>query len=44
MVLKTLRGKARERQRLWLGVPLLMAGATGALLLGRAAARATVAG
>ncbi len=44
MVLKTLRGKARERQRLWLGLPLLVAGATGALLLGRKAARATVAG
>jgi zinc/manganese transport system permease protein len=30
-VLATLRGRARERQRYWLGVPLLLAGATGGL-------------
>jgi zinc/manganese transport system permease protein len=30
MVLRTLRGRARERQRLWLGVPLLVAGAAAA--------------
>jgi zinc/manganese transport system permease protein len=32
-VLKTLRGRARERQRFWLGLPLLALGAAGALLL-----------
>lgn len=36
MVLKTLRGKARERQRVWLGAPLLVLGAVGALILARA--------
>jgi zinc/manganese transport system permease protein len=35
MVLRTLRGKARERQRYWLGVPLLAVGAGGALALAR---------
>ncbi len=40
MVLKTLRGKARERQRYWLGIPLLAAGALGALVLARARRRA----
>jgi hypothetical protein len=33
MVLRTLRTRARERQRLWLGVPLLVAGGTAALVL-----------
>ncbi len=33
MVLRTLRGKARERQRWWVGLPLAAAGAAGALLL-----------
>ncbi len=41
MVLKTLRGKARERQRYWLGLPLLAAGGVGALALARARRRAT---
>ncbi len=36
MVLKTLRGKVRERQRHWLGVPLLATGAVGAIALARA--------
>ena len=36
MVLRTLRAKARERQRYWLGLPLAVAGGMGALLLGRA--------
>ena len=40
MVLKTLRGKARERQRYWLGLPLLGIGATGAAALARARRRA----
>jgi hypothetical protein len=40
MVLRTLRGKARERQRLVLGIPLLATGAVGALLLARARDRA----
>ena len=31
MVLRTLRDRARERQRWWLGVPLLVLGAGGAL-------------
>jgi zinc/manganese transport system permease protein len=35
LVLRTLRGKARERQRYWLGVPLLALGVAGALTLGR---------
>jgi zinc/manganese transport system permease protein len=35
MVLDTLRGKARERQRFWLGLPLLALGAGGALALAR---------
>jgi zinc/manganese transport system permease protein len=34
-VLKTLRGRARERQRFWLGLPLLALGAAGALTLAR---------
>jgi len=33
LVLRTLRGKARERQRLRLGLPLAAAGAAGAVLL-----------
>jgi zinc/manganese transport system permease protein len=37
MVLRTLRGKARERQRVVLGLPLLAAGAAGAFVLGRRA-------
>jgi len=40
LVLKTLRSKARERQRYWLGIPLLAAGGLGALLLARARRRA----
>ncbi len=36
MVLRTLRAKARERQRYWLGLPLAGVGGAGALLLGRA--------
>jgi hypothetical protein len=39
MVLKTLRRKARERQRYWLGLPLLGAGAMGAIVLARARRR-----
>jgi zinc/manganese transport system permease protein len=35
MVLRTLRAKARERQRYWLGVPLLAAGAGGLMWLSR---------
>jgi zinc/manganese transport system permease protein len=35
MVLRTLRHKARERQRLWLGLPLLGAGAAGVVLIAR---------
>ena len=35
MVLRTLRAKARERQRYWLGVPLLALGAGGVLWLRR---------
>ena len=34
-VLKTLRGRARERQRFWLGLPLLALGIAGALTLAR---------
>ncbi len=41
MVLKTLRGKARERQRYWLGLPLLAAGGVGSLALVRARRRGT---
>ena len=37
MVLRTLRGKARDRQRFWLGLPLAAAGATAALGLFRRA-------
>ncbi len=36
MVLRTLRTRARERQRYWIGGPLLLAGAVGALVLARA--------
>ena len=32
-VLETLRGRARERQRYWLGAPLVLAGAAGGLAL-----------
>ncbi len=39
LVLKALRGKARERQRYWLGLPLLGLGAVGALTLTRAKRR-----
>ena len=39
MVLKTLRGKARERQRYWLGLPLFAVGAAGTLALARARRR-----
>jgi len=35
MVLRTLRAKARERQRYWIGVPLLAVGAGGAAWLAR---------
>lgn len=35
MVLKGLRGKARERQRYWLGISLFIIGAGGALTLAR---------
>jgi zinc/manganese transport system permease protein len=35
MVLRTLRGKARERQRLWLGLPLFAAGLLGAWAMAR---------
>ena len=35
LVLRTLRAKARERQRYWLGLPLLVVGAGGALALAR---------
>jgi zinc/manganese transport system permease protein len=35
VVLRALRAKARERQRWWLGLPLLGAGAAGALWLSR---------
>ncbi len=41
MVLKALRGKARERQRYWLGLPLLAGGGVGALALVRARRRGT---
>ncbi|MGH7377293.1 MAG: metal ABC transporter permease, partial [Candidatus Methylomirabilales bacterium] len=45
MVLKTLRRKARERQRFALGLPLLAMGGAAALLLGRAwRGRASAAG
>jgi zinc/manganese transport system permease protein len=40
MVLKTLRGKARERQRYRLGLPLLAVGGAGALALARVRRRA----
>lgn len=40
LVLRTLRSKARERQRFWLGLPLLAAGSVGALALARARRRA----
>ena len=36
IVLKHLQGKARQRQRFWLGIPLLLIGAGGALTLARA--------
>ena len=35
MVLDTLRGRARDRQRYWLGLPLLILGAVGTLTLAR---------
>ena len=35
MVLATLRNHARERQRFWLGVPLLLTGGVGVAWLGR---------
>jgi zinc/manganese transport system permease protein len=37
MVLMTLRGRARERQRIWLGLPLFVLGAAGAVILARVA-------
>jgi zinc/manganese transport system permease protein len=36
IVLKHLQTKARQRQRFWLGIPLLLIGAGGALMLARA--------
>jgi zinc/manganese transport system permease protein len=36
IVLKHLQTKARQRQRFWLGIPLLLIGAGGALILARA--------
>jgi zinc/manganese transport system permease protein len=39
MVLATLRSRARERQRFWLGLPLLGLGAAGALALARVGQR-----
>ena len=41
MVLATLRGRARERQRFWLGLPLLGVGTAGALALARVRSRAS---
>jgi zinc/manganese transport system permease protein len=41
LVLRTLRSKARERQRYWLGIPLLAVGGAGALALARARRRRT---
>jgi len=41
LVLRTLRSKARERQRYWLGVPLLAVGGAGTLVLARARRRGT---
>jgi zinc/manganese transport system permease protein len=35
LVLETLRGRARERQRFWLGLPLAVTGAVAAAALGR---------
>jgi zinc/manganese transport system permease protein len=35
MVLGTLRGKARERQRYWVGLPLVVAGVSLGVMLGR---------
>jgi hypothetical protein len=35
MVLRALRARARERQRYWLGVPLVVAGTAAALLATR---------
>jgi len=35
LVLRALQARARARQRWWLGVPLLMLGAGGALVLAR---------
>lgn len=40
MVLATLRSHARERQRFWLGVPLLLSGGVGAAWLGGRLSRA----
>jgi zinc/manganese transport system permease protein len=40
MVLRTLRGKARERQRYWLGLPLLGIGTLGMLVMARGRRRA----
>ena len=41
LVLRTLRSKARERQRYWLGIPLLAVGGAGTLALARARRRGT---
>jgi len=40
MALNYLRSKARERQRFWLGIPLLLIGVTGAFVLARSRWRA----
>jgi zinc/manganese transport system permease protein len=40
MVLRTLRSRARERQRYWIGVPLLALGALGAAVVRRGRPRA----
>jgi zinc/manganese transport system permease protein len=39
IVLKHLQSKARQRQRFWLGIPLLLIGAGGAFILARAGNR-----
>lgn len=43
LVLETLRGRARERQRFWLGLPLAVIGAVAAAALGRRYVFATTA-
>ena len=44
MVLTTLRSRARERQRVWLGLPLFVLGAAGAVTLARVVRRRPRAG